>query len=100
METGDNCSVHLTVAMSYSGRQDITAAVQDIAHAVAQGQLLPSQVQAVSSSLRVPEDVPSLKPGTGWNSPCSHCLRLQITPALIASHLSTRQLPEALQVSR
>lgn len=30
----------------------------------------------------------------------SHAVYLQVTPALIASHLSTRQLPQALQVGR
>lgn len=62
-ETGDNFELHLTVAMSYSGRQDITAAVQEIALLISQSKLRP----------------------------------VDVTPSLIASYLSTRQLPEALQ---
>lgn len=36
--------MHLTLAISYSGRQDIAAAAQRIAELVAEGKLSPSEV--------------------------------------------------------
>ncbi|KAI3429671.1 hypothetical protein D9Q98_005756 [Chlorella vulgaris] len=63
LATGDNSRLHLTVALSYSGRQDLTLAVQEIARLSATGELRPCD----------------------------------ITPALIAQHLATQQLPTQMQ---
>ncbi|EFN60106.1 hypothetical protein CHLNCDRAFT_29281 [Chlorella variabilis] len=44
LATGDNSDLHLTVAVSYSGRQDVTLAVQEIARLAAGGELRPADV--------------------------------------------------------
>ena len=44
-ETAGNAALHFSIAISYSGRQDLTQAVQEIAHLVAQGRLAPAQVR-------------------------------------------------------
>ncbi|KAL4421531.1 hypothetical protein ABPG75_010822 [Micractinium tetrahymenae] len=44
LATADNCSLHLTVAVSYSGQQDLTRAVREIAALAAAGQLPPQGV--------------------------------------------------------
>lgn len=46
--TQDNTAFHLNVALSYGGRQEITAAVRSLAHAVARGQL---QVDAIDEHM-------------------------------------------------
>lgn len=46
LQTADNHSLHLTVALSYSGRQDIVTAMQDIAHKVLNGSLRPAEISA------------------------------------------------------
>ncbi|KAI7836907.1 hypothetical protein COHA_009239 [Chlorella ohadii] len=44
LATADNCDLHLTIALSYSGRQDLTLAVQELVRQAAAGQLSPSSV--------------------------------------------------------
>jgi undecaprenyl diphosphate synthase len=47
--TRHNTGLQLTIAMGYSGRQDLVGAVQQIAAAVAAGQLQPQQVRLGAS---------------------------------------------------
>jgi hypothetical protein len=45
VRSAGNTALDLTVAVSYSGRQDITQAVQHIAVMVAEGRLKPEEVR-------------------------------------------------------
>lgn len=44
LATAENCGLHLTVALSYSGRQDLTLAAQELARLAAAGQLCPADI--------------------------------------------------------
>jgi undecaprenyl diphosphate synthase len=60
LATADNHALHLTVALSYSGRQDIANAAQQLAVEVAQGLIHPSDItpEAIAEKLatrRLPE---------------------------------------------
>ena len=65
LATADNCDLHLTVALSYSGRQDLTLAVQEIARLAAAGHLAPAEVtpQLIAAHLATRQLPPS------WQQP-------------------------------
>ena len=44
--TADNSRVHLTIALNYGGRDEVTRAARRLAHEVAQGRLDPSEVDS------------------------------------------------------
>ncbi|KAL4529794.1 hypothetical protein Ndes2526B_g04584 [Nannochloris sp. 'desiccata'] len=44
--TAPNSTLYLTVALSYSGRQDITAAVRNICHRVQAGEISPEEIDS------------------------------------------------------
>jgi undecaprenyl diphosphate synthase len=46
--TAENCALNLVIAISYSGRGEIVDAVQELAQAVAAGQLQPDEVNEAS----------------------------------------------------
>lgn len=65
LATGDNSALHLTVAVSYSGRQDLTLAVQELARRCVAGELCAAAI----TPTHVADALATRQLPTAWQQP-------------------------------